>query len=126
MALLRCTTGWKENTRSRVQPLLGACLSRKGREPAQSLLFTKEASFLLPSTSESRSVLVWKAGVPVGCDQQPPRLDLICRNLMFNQDGWFFLVGAKGPYRCVYGPAGRFKATVTGREEDGTRFMDGG
>lgn len=44
---------------------------------------------------------------------------------MFNQDGWFFLVGAKGPYRCVYGPAGRFKATVTGKEEDGTRFMDG-
>lgn len=30
VALLRCATGRKENTWSRVQPLLGACLSRKG------------------------------------------------------------------------------------------------
>lgn len=41
------------------------------------------------------------------------------------------MVGVKGPYRCVYGTAGRFNVTVTvqppwtGREEEGRRFMDG-
>lgn len=29
------------------------------------------------------------------------------------------MVGAKGPYRCIYGTAGRFKVTVTVQPLDG-------
>lgn len=50
---------------------------------------------------------------------------------MFNQQRVVLLVGAKGPYRCIYGTAGRFKATVTdqpnpwtGREDRGLWMVD--
>lgn len=53
---------------------------------------------------------------------------------MFNQRRVVLLAGAKGPHRCVYCTAKRFKVTATvqpnpwtGREEEeGPRFMDGG
>lgn len=77
--------------------------------------------------------LVMKPGVWVCAITCLTDINLICRSLMFNQRRVVLLVGAKGPYRRIYGTAGTFKATVTvqvnlcmGREEEeGRRFMDG-
>lgn len=52
-------------------------------------------------------------------------LDLIRRNLMFNQRRVLLLAGAKGPYRCVYCTAERFKATATVQPNPWTRREEG-
>lgn len=135
VALLRCTTGREGNAWSRVQPLLGACLSRKGRVRTKSPKFTVCPGRVFPQISPLSvyNFLVLKPGVWVCAITCLTDINLICKSLMFNQRRVVLLVGAKGPYRCIYGTAGTFKATVTvqpnlcmGREEEeGRRFMDG-